>query len=99
MRIARVILAITAALVSDCLLWRWASRRRQLPCPYWLAWLLANPLVERVIGTETTLDRIGLRPGERGLDVGSGWGRLAIPATRRVGPTGAIVAPDIQQGD
>lgn len=90
------LLVLTAGLSAVGLWWRWASRRRQLPCPSWLAWILDNPLTETVAGTQTTLDRIGLQPGERGLDVGSGPGRLTIPAAQRVGPTGTVVAFDIQ---
>lgn len=91
-----VLLVLMATLSAVGLWWRWASRRRQLPCPSWLAWILDNPLTETVAGTQTTLDRIGLQPGEHGLDVGSGPGRLTIPAAQRVGPTGTVVAFDIQ---
>jgi len=76
--------------------WRWSSRRRQMPCPAWLAWILENPLTEAVAGAEVTLERIGLQPGERGLDVGCGPGRMALRAGQRVGPTGEIVAVDVQ---
>lgn len=86
-----IILAITG------LYWRWASRRRQLPFPSWLSWLfLDNPLVDIIGGTQTTIERIGLRLGEHGLDVGCGTGRLSIPAAKKVGFTGKIVALDIQ---
>jgi len=95
-RIIYLLLSLTATLVAIGLIWRWASRHRQLPCPTWLAWLLDNPLTNLVAGTEVTLDRIGLRPGEHGLDVGCGPGRLAIPAAQRVGPTGSITALDLQ---
>jgi SAM-dependent methyltransferase len=83
-------------LLTGSLWWRRASRKRQLPCPYWLGWLLENPLTETVARTSVTLDRIGLRPGDYGLDVGSGPGRLTIPAARRVGLNGSIVAIDVQ---
>jgi len=53
---------------------RWASCHRQLLCPAWLARLLDNPWVDTISGTQTALDRIGVQPGERGLDVGSGPG-------------------------
>jgi SAM-dependent methyltransferase len=76
--------------------WRWSSRRRQMPCPAWLAWILENPLTEAVAGAEIILDRIGLRPGGRGLDVGCGPGRITLPASQRVGPAGEIVALDVQ---
>lgn len=79
-------------------LWRWASRQRSLPFPSWLAVLINNPLADWLGGTTTTLDRIGLRPGDHGLDVGCGPGRLSLPAARRVGPEGAITALDLQEG-
>jgi ubiquinone/menaquinone biosynthesis C-methylase UbiE len=95
-KILFALLSLIAALIGAGIWWRWASRRRQLPCPTWLAGLLDNPLTEAVAGTQTTLDRIGLRPGEVVLDVGSGPGRLAVPAAQRVGPDGRVVALDVQ---
>jgi len=96
MKTRTVLFAAIGALVAIGLGWRWASRRRHLPCPAWLAWILDNPWTETVGGTRITLDRIGLRPGERGLDVGCGPGRLSLPAAQRVGPSGEIVALDVQ---
>lgn len=80
------------------LLWRWASRRRSLPCPTCFAWFLESRLLDRLIGTSTTLERIGLKPGQRVLEVGPGPGRLLIPAAQRVSPDGEVVGVDIQQG-
>ncbi|GAB4455132.1 MAG: class I SAM-dependent methyltransferase [Anaerolineales bacterium] len=51
-----------------------------------------------LISTQTTLDRIGLRPGQRVLEVGPGPGRLLIPAARRVLPGGEVIGLDIQPG-
>jgi len=82
--------------VLGTLAWRWASRRWSLPCPAWLAWVLEGDLADRLTGTATTLDRLGLAPGLRVLEVGPGPGRLAIPAARRVLPHGAVVGIDIQ---
>ncbi|MCL4294449.1 MAG: methyltransferase domain-containing protein [Anaerolineae bacterium] len=90
------LLGLIITLIIASLWWRWASRRQQLPCPAWLAWFLDNPVIEVIAGTQATLDRIGLRSGEYGLDVGCGPGRLSIPAARRVGPAGTVVALDIQ---
>jgi len=90
------LIGLIIILVLGALCWRWTSRRRQLPCPAWLAWFLENPVVESIAGAQTTLDRIGLRTGEHGMDVGCGPGRMAIPAAMRVGPTGSITALDIQ---
>jgi ubiquinone/menaquinone biosynthesis C-methylase UbiE len=95
-KIILTILGITAAVIIGSLWWRRESRRRQLPCPAWLAWLLENPFMDTVAGTQTTLDRIGVKPGERLLDVGSGPGRLALPAAQRAGPAGSVTAVDIQ---
>ncbi len=90
------LIGVILVLVLGALCWRWTSRRRQLPCPAWLAWFLENPVVESIAGAQTLLDRIGLQTGEQGLDVGCGPGRLSIPAALRVGPTGSITALDIQ---
>ncbi len=97
-RVFYSLLAFVAIFVAVSLWWRGASRRRRLPCPSWLAWLVSNPFSDVWATTEVTLDHIGLQAGEQGLDVGSGPGRLAIPAARRVGPEGSIIAFDLQAG-
>lgn len=79
--------------VAVGLVWRWAS----WPCPAWLVPLLENPYFEAVAGAETILDRAGIRPGMRVLDAGCGPGRVTLPAAIRVGPSGRVVAADIQQ--
>jgi SAM-dependent methyltransferase len=91
----RVLAAGTVALVSIGLLWRVLARRWSLPCPPALSWLLENPLTEGVAGKQL-IERLDLRPGMRVLDVGCGPGRLTIPVARAVGPTGHVVAIDIQ---
>jgi len=78
--------------------WRWVSRRRSLPCPTWLAGVVDGPVMDKVLGTQTTLDRIALQPGQRVLEVGPGPGRLLIPAARHVLPGGEVVGLDIQSG-
>lgn len=42
-----------------------------------------------------TIERIGLKPGERVLDVCSGSGGSALPAADLVGPGGKVVAADL----
>jgi ubiquinone/menaquinone biosynthesis C-methylase UbiE len=74
------------------LIWRWAG----WPCPSWLVPLLENPYVETVAASSVLLDRAGLRAGMHVLDAGCGPGRLTIPAAERVGPTGRVVALDVQ---
>jgi ubiquinone/menaquinone biosynthesis C-methylase UbiE len=45
--------------------------------------------------TETLLELIGLRAGDRVLDVAAGTGDSSIMAARRVGPSGHVLAVDI----
>jgi SAM-dependent methyltransferase len=44
-----------------------------------------------------TIERLGLRPGMRVLDVCSGSGASAIPAAHAVGPTGQVIAVDLAE--
>ena len=78
--------------------WRYASRRWSLPCPTLLAWSLENSILQRIMGTETTLNRIALQPCQKVLEIGPGPGRLLIPAAQRVLPEGEVVGIDIQPG-
>ena len=98
MRLLRIIGGFVLLTAGVSLWWRWASRRRSLPCPTWLAGGLENPVMDRLVGTKTTLDRIGLKPGQRVLEIGPGPGRLLIPAAKRVLPGGEVVGLDIQPG-
>jgi ubiquinone/menaquinone biosynthesis C-methylase UbiE len=91
-----LLLILLALFVAFNLVWRWASRRRSLPCPSALAWMLESPFIQRFNGTLTTLERLDLRPGQRVLEIGPGPGRLLIPAAKRVLPGGEAVGIDIQ---
>jgi len=88
------VLVVTFVLVN--LGWRWASRIWSLPCPSGMAWFLENPIVQRLNGTRITVERLGLQPGQRVLEIGPGPGRLLIPAARAVLPGGEAVGIDIQ---
>lgn len=94
----RILSFALTTLVLVGLVWRWVSRRQSLPCPTWLAGALEHPLMDKLAGTQTTLDRMGLKPGQHVLEVGPGPGRLLIPAARRVMPGGQVVGLDIQPG-
>ena len=98
MKTFRILLLSLLALVGASLIWRWLSRRRSLPCPTWLSGFVEGPLMDSVLGTQVTLDRIGLKPGQRVLEVGPGPGRLLIRAAQRVQPGGKVVGLDIQPG-
>jgi ubiquinone/menaquinone biosynthesis C-methylase UbiE len=95
-KLAAALLGALGAIAAGILWWRRESQRRALPCPSQLSWLLENPFMDAVAGTAATLERIGLQPGERVLDIGSGPGRIAVPAAQRVGPEGSVTAVDVQ---
>ncbi|MAQ13852.1 MAG: hypothetical protein CMN30_03545 [Sandaracinus sp.] len=94
----KIVAAIVALLVVFDALWRWARRRHQLPSPTWLAWVLGGSLADWFLGTDTALDRMGLRAGFDILEIGPGPGRLRVPVAQRFGPTGRAVGLDIQEG-
>ena len=98
MKIIWIFLSLIALLMVLHLAWRRASRIWSIPCPASLAWSLENPILQRFNGTRIVLDRLGLRPGDRVLEIGPGPGRLLIPAARRVSPEGEAVGIDIQPG-
>jgi SAM-dependent methyltransferase len=64
------------------------------PCPAALSWLVHNPLRRRYM--RPVLDRVGIQPGERVLELGPGPGAFTVDAARRAGPEGQIIAVDIQ---
>jgi ubiquinone/menaquinone biosynthesis C-methylase UbiE len=89
-----VVLGGLALVVALCLVWRWAS----WPCPSWLVPLLENPYFETVAGAQLLLERAGVRSGMSVLDAGCGPGRVSLPASVAVGPSGRVVAVDLQPG-
>jgi len=70
------------------------SGGRRAPCPAALAWLVNNRI--RRCYTRPVLDRVGIRPGERVLELGPGPGAFTVEAARRVGTEGRLIAVDIQ---
>jgi len=61
------------------------------------AWHRWGPTVETWLheATERMLDAAGVGPGARVLDVAAGAGGQTLPAARRVGSTGSVLATDI----
>jgi SAM-dependent methyltransferase len=96
LKIIGIGLALVVAFVAFSLAWRWASRRWSIPCPALLAWSFENPFFQRLSGTRIILERLGLRPGQKVLEIGPGPGRLLLPAAKQVLPDGEAVGIDIQ---
>ncbi len=86
--------AALTALLGIALLRR--QRRRPVPLPPLLSFVLENPITDAVAGAPVLLERLDLAPGMRVLDAGCGPGRLTVPAAKRVGGDGLIVALDGQ---
>ncbi len=79
------------------LITRLAARRgRSMPCPSALGWLVQNPI--RRWYMRHLLDRVGVKPGETVLELGCGPGAFTVEAAQRLGPTGKLIAIDIQPG-
>ena len=70
------------------------NQGRGAPCPASLAWLVDNPIRRRYV--PLILDQVGIRPGERVLELGPGPGAFTVEAALRVGPEGKLIAVDIQ---
>jgi ubiquinone/menaquinone biosynthesis C-methylase UbiE len=64
------------------------------PCPASLSWIVDNPIRRRYM--RPVLDRVGIWPGERVLELGPGPGIFTVDAARRVGAEGTLIAVDIQ---
>lgn len=67
---------------------------RSAPCPASFSLIVDNPLRRRYM--RPVLDRVGVQPGERVLEVGPGPGLFTLDAARRLGEGGRLVAVDIQ---
>ena len=95
-----VLLAILSGLVFFWLfplklISRLATRHgHSAPCPASLRWLVDNPIRRRYM--RPVLDRVGIEPGERVLELGPGPGAFTVDAARRTGPEGRLIAVDIQ---
>jgi ubiquinone/menaquinone biosynthesis C-methylase UbiE len=79
--------------------WRLGSRRRSIPCPVWLSWLveLDNPFA-KTNRAAFIVGHLDIRHGMTVADIGCGPGRLTIPLARAVDPEGSVTALDIQAG-
>ncbi|MBS1229461.1 MAG: ubiE 1 [Proteobacteria bacterium] len=94
-----IFIAIVCLGIAVGIVWRFASRRRELPCPAWLHWLveLDNPFTQ-TNRSAFIVEHLRLEQGMAVLDAGCGPGRLTVPVAKRVGAAGVVVAVDVQSG-
>jgi len=64
-------------------------------CPWWLIRTFDNPLRRAFQDPARILGPL-VRPGQTALDVGCGIGYFAVPLARMVGPSGRVIAVDLQ---
>lgn len=64
-------------------------------CPWWLGYLLASP-IRRLLQNPDEVIAPYVREGMTVLEPGPGMGFFTLPLARRVGPTGRVVAVDVQ---
>ncbi len=72
-----------------------ADSPRGKVCPWWLVYSFDNPL-RRLLQRPEPIVRPFVRPGDRCLDLGCGFGYFTIPMARLAGPSGTVVAVDLQ---
>lgn len=69
---------------------------RHSVCPWWLGYLLVNPLRRLIEPPERLLGPF-VRPGMTVLEPGCGMGYFSLPLARLVGPEGKVVCVDLQE--
>jgi len=92
-------ISLIALVIIIALGWRFASRRYEIPCPFWMRGLLDTPFSRGMSArTGKTIRRLTISPGMNVLDVGCGLGRITIPLAEAVGFGGEVTGIDIQEG-
>jgi len=65
-------------------------------CPWWIGYLLASPLRRRLGQDPVKILSPYVREGMTVLEPGPGMGFFTIPLARLVGPSGRVIAVDLQ---
>ncbi|MCX5860416.1 MAG: methyltransferase domain-containing protein [Proteobacteria bacterium] len=65
-------------------------------CPWWLGYFLVSPFRKLLDHPEKTLSP-HVREGMTVLDVGPGMGYFTLPLAKFVGPSGRVIAVDLQE--
>jgi ubiquinone/menaquinone biosynthesis C-methylase UbiE len=64
-------------------------------CPWWLCFTFDNPL-RKIFHDPIKILRPYIHQGDTAIDIGPGMGYFSIPLAQLVGPTGRVIAIDIQ---
>jgi len=64
-------------------------------CPWWMGYILASPIRRLVENPEKVIGRF-ITPGMTILDVGCAMGYFTVPAAKMAGPSGKVIAVDLQ---
>lgn len=93
-----LLLILVVAIACILFLWlvilRIIAKFRNVPCPASLSFFVTNSI--RRYYTQSVLDRVGIQPGEKVLELGPGPGLFTIDASKRLGASGKLIAVDIQ---
>ncbi len=65
-------------------------------CPWWMGYSIDNPLRRMIHRPEKMLAPY-LKPGMTAMDLGAGFGMFTIAMAELVGPTGKVIAVDLQE--
>ncbi len=65
-------------------------------CPSWLAFSLNNPLRKGLHNPGKILGEF-IKPGSIAIDIGCGPGYFTVPMAEMVGPSGKVIAVDLQR--
>ncbi len=65
-------------------------------CPWWLGYVLASPVRRWISDDPHTLLRRYVREGMTVLEPGPGMGFFTVPLAELVGPSGRVIAVDVQ---
>jgi len=95
-RVIRFILEVVTLYLAVDAFMRLLRRLFPFPVPPTLNPLLDAPVREISQPRHITLERIGLMPGMKALELGPGLGYYTIEAARLIGPEGTLSAVDVQ---
>jgi ubiquinone/menaquinone biosynthesis C-methylase UbiE len=65
-------------------------------CPYWIGYLLANPL-RKIWQNPRKILQPFVKPGMRVLDIGCAMGFFSLPMAEMVGVKGRVICVDLQE--